>query len=514
MPTKSPSEKTSVWILGDQLNPRISALQGLSSSECVVFMVESLAVARRRPYHKQKLALVWSAMRHFALELRELGYTVDYYEAQPSAKSALEAHIDKHRPARMRLMETAEYDRSSRLARAVKAYGVDADVTPNNSFLSDRAEFVRAARGKKRLLMETFYHRIRRKTGLLMDGDQPEGGEWNYDQLNRSRPPKDHVFPPIPRFEPDLISQSVMDMVGREFPAHFGELDGFWMPVTRRDAERFFDDFLEHRLDMFGPYEDAIVVGEPGMYHSLISSLLNIGLLEPLEVCRRAEACYRQEQARLNSVEGFIRQVIGWREFIYQVFHLKMPDYASLNYFEADLPLPDFYWSGDTDMHCVADAVSNLRRYGVNHHIQRLMITGNLALIAGIDPQAVNEWYWLAYTDAYEWVVTPNVLGLSLYADGGLMATKPYAASANYINRMSNCCQGCMYDARQKIGGTACPLNSLYWDFLARNREQLRQNPRLNLTLAMLDQRDPEEMQAICDHATQIRHKLRQGERI
>jgi deoxyribodipyrimidine photolyase-related protein len=236
--------------------------------------------------------------------------------------------------------------------------------------------------------------------------------------------------------------------------------------------------------------------------------------VEPREVCRRAEACYGQKQARLNTGEGFIRQVIGWREFVYQVYHLNMPDYANFNYFEADLPLPGFYWSGDTDMYCVADAVRNLRRNGVNHHIQRLMITGNLALMAGIDPQAVNEWYWLAYSDAYEWVVTPNVLGLSLYADGGLIATKPYAASANYINRMSNCCQGCVYDPRQKIGEYACRLNSLYWDFQARSRKQLRQNPRLNLTLALLDQRDPDEIEAFRDHAAQIRHKLGQGKRI
>ena len=508
------SKSITIWILGDQLNPRISALEDVKPSEGVVLMVESLAIAHRRPYNKQKLALVWSAMRHFAQELRELGYEVDYYAAQPHLKPALEAHVAKYRPTHMRLMETAEYARSERLADILKRYEVDVEITPNTMFLSDQAEFARDARDKKRLLMETCYRKMRRKTGLLMDGEEPEGGQWNYDRLNRERPAADHVFPPIPRFEPDEITRSVMDLVAREFPAHFGELGGFWMPITRRDAGRFFDDFLEHRLDLFGPYEDAIVVGEPSLYHSLISSLLNIGLLEPLDVCRQAEARHHQGQARLNSVEGFIRQIIGWREFMYQVYHLKMPDYAGLNFFEADLPLPDFYWSGDTDMTCVADAVKNLRHYGTNHHIQRLMITGNFALLAGIDPQAVNEWYWLAYADAYEWVVTPNVLGLALYADGGLIATKPYAASANYVNRMSDCCQRCAYDYRHKTGERACPFNSLYWDFLSRNRDKLKTNPRMNLTLAMLGKRAPEDMVSIQAQAGRIRDKLGRRERI
>jgi deoxyribodipyrimidine photolyase-related protein len=471
-----------------------------------------MAVARRRPYHKQKLALVWSAMRHFAQELRELGYEVDYYPAQPYFKPALKAHMAKHQPTHVRLMETAEYGRSARLAGALKAYGVDVEITSSNMFLSDRAEFARDARGKKTLLMETFYRKMRSKTGLLMDGEGPEGGEWNYDRLNRERPAADHRFPPIPRFEPDETTRSVMDLFARDFSTHFGELDSFWLPVTRQDAEGFLEDFFEHRLDLFGPYEDAIVAGEPGLYHSLISSLLNIGLLEALDVCRRAEARYYEGTARLNSVEGFIRQIIGWREFVYQIYHLKMPEYAQANHFEADLPLPDFYWSGDTKMYCVADAIKTLQRYGTNHHIQRLMITGNFALLAGLNPQAVNEWYWSAYTDAYDWVVTPNVLGLALYADGGLIATKPYAASANYINRMSDCCQRCEYDHRRKTGENACPFNSLYWDFVARNHGSLKGNPRMNLVLAMYDKLDRGQVEAIREQAAQIRQSLGQGQ--
>jgi deoxyribodipyrimidine photolyase-related protein len=506
--------KTTVWILGDQLSPHVSAFDGLEPSDCTVLMIESLSRARWMPYHKQKLVLVWAAMRHFAEELHNLGYSVDYHTAQQDLMSPLAAHIQRHRPARIRLMETAEVGRSARLAWLVQSLDVEVEPTPNSMFLSDRAEFGRQAGKKKTLLMETFYRGMRRRTGLLMDGEEPIGGQWNFDRLNRERPPSGHSFPPIPHYEPDKITREVMNFVAQEFAGNFGELADFGMPVTRKDASAFFEDFLDRRLDLFGPYEDAIVVGQRALYHSLVSPLLNIGLLEPLDICRRAEARYQEGSARLNSVEGFVRQIIGWREFIYQVYHLRMPDYVATNFFEADLALPEFYWTGDTDMVCIADAVNSLQRWGINHHIQRLMITGNFALIAGIDPQAVNQWYWLAYADAYEWVVTPNVLGLSLYADGGLIATKPYAASANYINKMSDCCKDCAYDRSTSLGEKACPFNALYWDFLARNREKLQGNPRMNLMLAMLDKRNPRELTAVRRRALQIREKLRNSERL
>jgi deoxyribodipyrimidine photolyase-related protein len=284
--------------------------------------------------------------------------------------------------------------------------------------------------------------------------------------------------------------------------------------VTRSDAKRFLKDFLDHRLDGFGPYEDAIVSGESTLYHSLLSPLINLGLLDPLEVCRAAEERYRKKRARLNSVEGFIRQIVGWREFIYQVYHLKMPDYMESNFFGADLPLPEFYWSGDTGMHCVADAIGTLYGEGINHHIQRLMVTGNFALIAGISPQEVNRWYELAYVDAYQWVVSPNVLGMALYADGGLLATKPYAASANYINKMSDCCNNCAYDRRKTTGEDACPFNSLYWDFLARNRKRFQKNPRMNLVMALLSKKKPTDLRDVRKRAKELRSRIADGEPI
>jgi deoxyribodipyrimidine photolyase-related protein len=503
-----------VVLLGDQLSSRVSSLSGVDKRESVVLMAESLARARKLRYHKQKLVLVWSAMRHFAEELRKNGYEVDYYESQPNLRKALRSHRKKYKTGRLRLMDSAEFGVSTRLAESARSEGFEVEITPNNLFLSDKGEFARDTKGKKTLLMESFYRKMRRKTGLLMDGEGPEGGRWNYDRENRERPPKDHVFPEVALFEPDETTRKVIDFVQRRFPKHWGSMDGFGWPVTRAGAKRFLKDFLDHRLDLFGPYEDAIVSGESTLYHSLLSPLINLGLLTPLEVCRAAEQRYRKKRARLNSVEGFIRQIIGWREFIYQVYHLEMPEYMESNFFGADLPLPEFYWSGETDMYCVSDAIGALHRNGINHHIQRLMITGNFALLAGINPQEVNRWYELAYIDAYEWVVSPNVLGMALYADGGLLATKPYASSANYINKMSDCCNRCKYDRRKATGDDACPFNSLYWDFVARNRKHFKKNPRMNMILSLLSKKKSTDRRAIQGHATKLRSMIARGRSI
>jgi len=502
---------STAWVLGDQLSPLASSLSGLDKKKSVILLAESIARAGKIPYHKQKLVLVWSAMRHFAKELRDKGYEVDYYEAQPNLKQALRAHRKKYKTRRLRLMESTEFGVSARLAEMARTEGFEVEITPNNLFLSDKEQFARDARGKKTLLLESFYRKMRRKTGLLMNEDGPIGGQWNYDRDNRQRPPRGHVFPPIPRFEPDETTLKVIDLVRRRFPKHWGTLDAFSWPVTRVAARQFLKNFLDYRLDLFGPYEDAIVSGEPALYHSLLSPLINLGLLAPLEVCRLAEDRYRENRARLNSVEGLIRQIIGWREFVFQVYHLKMPDYIESNFLGADLPLPEFYWSGESKMHCVADAIGTLHSHGINHHIQRLMITGNFALIAGLSPQEVNRWYELTYVDAYEWVVSPNVLGLALYADGGLLATKPYAASANYIHKMSDCCERCFYDRRKTTEEDACPFNSLYWDFLARNRRRFRKNARMNLVMSLVSKKKPADLRAIRKRATKLRSTLADG---
>lgn len=505
------SGKIAVFVPADQLNPGISSLAGVEPADCVVLMVESLHRARMKPHHKQKLVFLWSAMRHFAEELKSRGYEVDYYETQPDFKTAFKQHLQKYEPQRVRLMERAEFGCTRHVANVINGYGIATEVTPNNQFLSDREWFTAWAGQRKTLRMESFYREMRRRTGLLLDeGGGPEGDQWNYDELNRERPPADHRFPDAPQFEPDSITQEVMKFVEANFADHFGRLDSFNWPVTRKDAQRSFEEFLDHRLDLFGPYEDAIVHDEPVLYHSQVSPLLNVGLLEPLEICQAAEARHRRGEARINSVEGFIRQIIGWREFIYQVYQWKMPGYTEANALGADLPLPDFYWDGKTRMQCVADAINALIEHGINHHIQRLMVTGNFALIAGIDPQQVNDWYHFGYIDAYEWVVSPNVLGMALFADDGLVATKPYAASANYLKRMSDCCGQCHYDPGQTLGAKGCPFNSLYWDFLDRNRKRFAKNARMNLMMRQLDRKkDLDEIRARARH---LREALKEGQ--
>ncbi len=482
------------WVLGDQLTLSGSALQRLDPARDRVLMIESLERARLLPYHKQKMVLLWSAMRHFAQELRAHGYQVDYHEACANYSEAVKAHRKRH-PGPILMMDPADYGVAEKL-------GPD-EVTPNTMFLSSREEFRARPYGR----LENFYREMRRQTGLLMDGGSPVSGRWNYDADNREVPEKGHRFPDIPRYAPDKTTRAVMELVSRELPKHFGSLESFAWPVTRADALDFVEDFLEHRLDLFGPFEDAIVTGERSLYHSLLSPLLNIGLLDPLDVCQKAEKRYRSGKARLSSVEGFIRQVIGWREFVHQIYHWKMPGYLDVNHFGADLPLPQFYWDADTDMHCVRDAIEGLMEHGINHHIQRLMVTGNFALIAGVVPREVNDWYLLAYADAYEWVVSPNVLGLSLFADGGVIASKPYAASANYLNKMSDCCRGCAYNPKGD-----CPFNALYWDFLARNRERFEHNPRMSLMIKQLDRKS--DLREVRARAEELRARMRRGERI
>ena len=503
--------KTSVWILGDQLT---FSHPGLSDSPDGIFMVESPERAAKLPWHRQKLTFVWSAMRHFAESLRTRGYVVDYREQATSTRRALRDHLQRYKPDRLILMETAEYGRASSLAALARHMDVSVQIVPNTMFLSDETRFQEWAEGRKTLRLESFYRRMRRDLDLLMeDNEKPVGGQWNYDKQNRQRPTDDMGFPSIPRFSPDEITSTVVSTVV-EIPDLFGDLKPFTWPTTHPDAEQFYEDFLNRRLDCFGPYEDAVVERSRSLCHSLISPLLNVGLLDPLDVCKKAEERYRAGEARLNSVEGFIRQVIGWREFVYQIYHRLMPEYLDSNFFGADLALPAFYWTGDTAMRCVAEAVHAVQAYGINHHIQRLMITGNLALLLGIDPQAVNRWYLSVYVDAYEWVVTPNVLGLALFADGGMIATKPYAASANYINKMSDHCGRCDYNPRQTLGSDACPFNALYWDFIARNESLLREKPRMGLMLSMLERKDSDEVQAIRSRAEEIKTRIQSGDRV
>jgi deoxyribodipyrimidine photolyase-related protein len=362
--------------------------------------------------------------------------------------------------------------------------------------------------------MEFFYREMRRRHRILMEGDDPVGGKWNYDPENRKSLPAGLAPPEAKRFPPTAETREVLALVAARFADHYGSLDAFDWPVTARDAEAGFADFLAHRLPGFGDWQDAMAADRDFMFHSLVSVPLNLGLLDPLDLCRRAEAEYEAGRAPLNAVEGFIRQILGWREFIRGIYWRHMPGYATLNALGADLPLPDFYWTGATDMRCMAQAIGQTLRRAYAHHIQRLMVTGNFALLAGIAPDAVDRWYLAVYADAYEWVEMPNTRGMALHADGGIVGSKPYAASGAYIARMSDYCAGCHYDVKDATGPRACPFNALYWDFIARHADRFAANPRMAMPVRTWHKMAEPKRRALRDRAAELRRRLQHGDRI
>jgi len=385
---------------------------------------------------------------------------------------------------------------------------VPVEIREDDRFLCPRRDFAAWADGRRQLRMEYFYREMRKRYGLLLDDGEPAGGAWNFDAENRKRLP-DSVTPPTPpRFDPDAITEAVLDLVAARFGDHFGELMPFWFAVTAAQAEQAFDAFLASRLADFGDYQDAMRQDEAFLFHSVISLYLNAGLLQPLALCRKVEAAWRQGRVPLNAAEGFIRQIVGWREYVRGIYWREMPGYAETNALWASRPLPGFYWTGETDLNCLAQAIRQTRREAYAHHIQRLMVTGNFALLAGIAPKEVEEWYLAVYADAYEWVELPNTHGMTLFADGGLLASKPYAASGKYIDRMSDYCKHCRYDVKQSVGPTACPFNSLYWHFLADNREVLKGNPRLGMIYKTLDRMSEDKRAALMAQASDFLDRL------
>jgi deoxyribodipyrimidine photolyase-related protein len=343
-----------------------------------------------------------------------------------------------------------------------------------------------------------------------MDGDQPVGGAWNFDHDNRGSFGKEGPPPIAPprEFPPDAVTSDVLACVARKFADHPGDLAAFDWPVTRGDALAALDDFLMHRLPHFGQYQDAMWTGAPYLYHSRLSAALNLKLLNPREVVAAAEQAYRAGRAPLAAVEGFVRQILGWREYVRGIYWTTMPDYAQRNALGADAPLPAFYWTGETDYACLRDAIGQTLRLGYAHHIQRLMVTGLFALLLGVDPRHVHAWYLAVYVDAVEWVELPNTLGMSQFADGGLMASKPYAATGKYIERMSNYCRGCRFDPAVRVGPDACPFTTLYWDFLQRHRDLLLANPRMKLQVRNLERSTANELAAVRRQAAELRRRL------
>lgn len=472
-------------VLGDQLSPQLSSLSDADKSVDVILMAEVMEEATYVRHHKKKIAFLFAAMRHFAKELTASGYRVRYIRLDdPANQGSLRteaARALEELPGLKRLVVTkpGEWRLLQDMEQWAALLPVPVDLREDTRFIVSPAEFNVWASGRKQLRMEYFYREVRRKTGLLMDGDEPEGGQWNYDTENRKRLPRSMAAPQRVLPQADALTRDVMALVAERFPDHFGDLEPWVFATTRGGAEAARDHFIAEILPGFGDWQDAMARGEPWMWHSLLSVYLNCGLLDPLDVCHRAEAEWKAGRAPLNAVEGFIRQIIGWREYVRGIYWLKMPSYGEMNALDAHHPLPEFYWTGETPMRCMAEAIGQTKRYAYAHHIQRLMITGNFALLAGLSPAQVNEWYLLVYADAYEWVELPNTHGMALHADGGLMASKPYAASGNYISKMSDYCEGCSYDVKRRTGEKACPFNFLYWDFVDRHEARFRNNPRM-----------------------------------
>jgi deoxyribodipyrimidine photolyase-related protein len=497
-------------VLADQVSDGLASLRDLDPGLDVVLMAEVRAETDYVPHHKRKIALLFSAMRQFGDRLEERGVTVRYVRLDDAGNThSIVGEV-------LRALRDQPYDRVVRTAcgewRLEQALGelprvtnIEVEVREDDRFLCSRATFANWAEGRAELRMEFFYREMRRETGLLMTAGKPEGGQWNFDKDNRKRPPKGFVPPARIVVPPNPTTLEAIADVERWFPDNFGSLEEFGYPTNPEEAEAVLAHFLTEALPSFGDFQDFMMAGEPFLFHGLISAAMNCGLLDPGEVCGRAEAEYRAGRAPLNAVEGFIRQIIGWREYVRGLYWLKMPEYRLRNALDAENRLPWFYWSGETDMACVRDVVDVTRRYAYAHHIQRLIITGQLAMLLGVHPDEINAWYLVVYADAYEWVELPNTHGMAIYADGGIMASKPYAASGAYINKMSDYCGRCIYDVRERLGPTACPFNALYWDFLIRNERYLAGNRRLGVIYGQIARMDPEHREAITAEAERTR---------
>ncbi len=495
-----------VWVFGDQLDRTRGALAGRMPGECRVLLVESDTLITSRRWHRQRLHLVLSAMMHFAAELRVEGFEVDYRRARTLGQG-LKDHLREFDTPRIIAMEPTSWDARFTLER------IGVELVRNDLFLCHYDEFAGWAVGRKRLTMEDFYRWQRQRLGVLIDdgagGPEPVGGQWNFDHDNREPPPRDgRAWPTIERFELDDIDRDVLERLPMDT---FGaDPDGTW-PVTRTQALVRLREFVDNALTLFGPHEDAMLAAEWKLAHSVLSSSMNIGLLHPSEIVQAAESAYRSGSAPLNSVEGFIRQVIGWREYVWGVYWLWMPDYRASNALGATRPVPPaFTGHAATEMACVASVIGHVHDHGYAHHIERLMVLGNLALTAGVDPAAMTSWMRESFVDGAEWVMLPNVVGMALFADGGMMATKPYASGGAYINKMSDSCRTCRFDPKLRVGPNACPYTTLYWDFLARNADALASNHRMARPLAAM--RRLSDLPAVRSRAIEVLDRLDTGE--
>jgi deoxyribodipyrimidine photolyase-related protein len=501
-----------IVVFGDQLNRDASAFNDFDPEQDGVWMAEVDNESKHVWTHKQRITLFLSAMRHFRDALTEEGLKVNYTELDESKQTdtlsnRLAIDLRALRPEKVIVTQPGEWRVLDGLKKVCHDESVELEVLEDTHFYTTLKDFEEHASGRKALRMEFFYRELRKRFDVLMEDGKPVGGDWNYDKENRgsfgkSGPQK---VPSGPAHRPDAVTQSVIDLVNKRFADHPGSLDTFVWPVTREEALRDLKKFIEQRLPDFGNYQDAMWTEEPWLYHSLLSTSLNLKLLNPREVVAAAVAAYKSGSAPLPAVEGFIRQILGWREYVRGIYWANMPDYVDRNSMGATEPLPDFYWTGETDLECLRQSVGQTLEHGYAHHIQRLMVTGLYSLLLGVDPKKVHEWYLAVYVDAVEWVELPNTLGMSQYADGGLMASKPYVATGSYINKMSNYCKNCPKDPKKKVGEDACPFTTLYWDYLLRHEDTLKSNNRMSLQLRNLKRLDDPTRKEIGKAASLIR---------
>ena len=504
-----------VLVLGDQLSPALSALQKCDKDSDVVVMAEVADEASYVPHHPKKIAFTFAAMRKFAAKLRDDGWQVAYTKLDDpdnagSITGELLRRAEEHDAAGVVYTEPGEW----RLIKALGDMPIKTHCLPDTRFIATHQEFEDWAKDRKALRMEYFYREMRRKTGLLMDGDDPEGGKWNYDHDNRKPAPDQVDFGGPMEFTPDEVVEEVLDLVEDRFGDNFGTLRPFWFATDTGQARRHLAHWLKGGLPQFGDFQDAMLNDNRFLYHAVIGLYINAGLLDPLEVCEKVEEAYKAGDAPLNAAEGFIRQIIGWREYMRGIYFHEGPDYVKRNGLGHDRKLPALFWGGETKMNCLAKAVEQTRAEAYAHHIQRLMVTGNFALLAGIDPAEVHEWYLAVYADAYEWVEAPNVIGMSQFADDGVIASKPYISSGNYISKMSDYCGSCAYKVKDKTGKDACPFNLLYWHFLDRHRDTFDGNPRMGQMYSTWDRMKEDRRKTILSEAEDFLKRMENGEAV
>lgn len=501
-------------VLGDQLD-RDSALFDDFDPACdAVWMAEVADESTHVWSHKARIAVFLAGMRHFAEDQRAQGRALVYHRlgehAHADLGSALAADIARLKPAELCWVRPGDWRVWQRLLAVAAEAGLAVIEREDRHFLCTIDDYAGWARGKKELRLEYFYRWLRQRHDVLMNGREPAGGQWNFDADNResfdARGPG--LLPAPVAFAPDAITAEVLALVDERFAGHPGELAHFDWPLTPAQAEEALEDFIRHRLPLFGRYQDAMWTGEPWLYHSRLSVALNLKLIHPRRVIDAAVQAWRDGHAPLAAVEGFVRQILGWREYVRGLYWLRMPGYLEDNALGAEQPLPAFYWSGDTDMQCLKQAIGQTLRFGYAHHIQRLMVTGLFALLLGVRPREVHAWYLAVYVDAVEWVELPNVLGMSQFADGGVMASKPYCASGKYIQRMGNYCSGCRFKPDEAVGPKACPFTTLYWDFLERHQQRFAKHPRAALQWRSLERLPEAKRAAIREQAQALRQQL------